>query len=287
MPMLFPPRFDFRSVFRATLVAVLLIPLAGVSVAGADGVSRAGKLASGHEDAVITVKAITRISIMVGGKEVSKTEDAVETPATIIDPSGLAVLSSSRIDPSKLYKQIIDKLKSGQEQAKFEVQTTISDIKMLTAGGDELPAKLVMRDKDMDLAFVKPAKAPASPMPWLDLSDSSKPDMLSRVVILTRLGKPAGYIPSLSLYRVEAVIKKPSVFYMTDQNIMQGKLGAPAFTLDGKPAGIVVLRFNNVGQKISSMDRIFYGLDGFGMFPVIIPSAQVLSEAKHILSTKK
>lgn len=273
--------------FFSVLFAAVIFSFAGVSAALADSASSAAGLISGHADAVVTLKAISKISLVVSGKEANKTEDEVETTATVIDPSGLAVLSSSRIDPSKLYKDIIEKLKSGQEPAQFDVQTDISDIKMLMADGTEIPAQLVMRDKDLDLAFVKPVKAPAKPMAWLDLSSASKPDLLDGIIVLTRLGKPAGYIPSLSLYRVEAIIKKPSVFYVTDQNVMQGKLGAPAFTLDGKPAGIVVLRFSSTGQKISSMDRLFYGLDGFGMFPVVIPAEQVLSEAKQAMETKR
>lgn len=237
-------------------------------------------------DVVVTAKIITRMRVVVEGREMSKADNEIEAAATIIDPSGLAVLSNSSVDPARVYKEMLKQARSeGDGLPKFNVETEISDIKMLLPDGTELPAKIVMKDSDLDLAFIRPVTKLDKPVHALDLSKASKPNILDNIVILTRLGTVAGRTPSVSMHRIEAIIKKPRTFYVIDQDVFQGKLGAPVFSLDGKVAGIFLLRVAGSEQKGSFISNAL-GINTYGMMPVILPSEEIAAIAKQALEIK-
>lgn len=237
-------------------------------------------------DVVITAKVVTRLRVIVEGREMNKTDNEIETVATVIDPSGLAVLSSSSIDPARIYREVLKQARTeGEGMPKFNVETEISDIKMLLPDGSELSAKIVMKDSDLDLAFIKPVTKLDKPVHALDLSRESKPDILDNIIILTRLGTVAGRIPSVSMHRIEAIIRKPRTFYVIGQDIFQGKLGAPVFSLDGKVVGIFLLRVTRSEQKSSFISNIL-GVNTYGMMPVILPSEEIAAIAKQALEIK-
>ena len=41
------------------------------------------------------------------------------------------------------------------------METEVNDIKILLEDGAEVPAEIVLRDKDLDLAFIRPKAKPA------------------------------------------------------------------------------------------------------------------------------
>lgn len=232
-------------------------------------------------DVVITVKAVTNLRVIVQGREVSKSDNEIEAVATIIDPSGLAVLSNSTIDPTRVYSEIFKQAKTGAE-GMSKLETEITDIKMLLPSGKELSAKVVMKDSDMDMAFIMPTTKLDKPIHALDLSKESTPDILDNIVILSRLGKIAGRIPSISVHRIEAIIKKPRIFYVIDQNVLGGKLGTPVFSMDGKVIGIFLLRVVQSEQKGSLLSTTL-GINTFGLMSVILPTGEVKEIAKQAL----
>ena len=72
------------------------------------------------------------------------------------------------------------------------MESELSDVKIVLDDGTEVPAEVVLRDKDNDLAFIRPKTKPAAPMAALDLANSGKADILDQVISLTRLGSAAG-----------------------------------------------------------------------------------------------
>ena len=77
----------------------------------------------------------------------------------MVDPSGLTVLALSACDPSEMYQRMM-----GEDYPRTSVETEVTDMKILLDDGTELPAEIVLRDKDLDLAFIRPKTKPASPM---------------------------------------------------------------------------------------------------------------------------
>jgi S1-C subfamily serine protease len=153
---------------------------------------------------------------------------------------------------------------------------------MLLDDGKEVPAEIVLRDKDLDLAFIRPKTSLAAPLPALDLSKSAKVDVLDQVVALNRLGKAANRAYAASIERIAAIVQKPRLFYVPDSNLTQTSLGSPAFNLDGQVIGLFVMRAT---KSSGGMMGMMSGGTGF-MTAVIVPADDVLKAAKQAPPTK-
>src|SRR5437868_2938101 len=52
-----------------------------------------------NKDAIVSVKVVTATRYVMGGREMQKQENKTEVNATVVDASGLCVLSNSAADP--------------------------------------------------------------------------------------------------------------------------------------------------------------------------------------------
>ena len=86
----------------------------------------------------------------------------------MVDPSGLTVLALSACDPTEMYQRMMS-----EEASKFKLDIEVTDLKILLDDGTEIPSEIVLRDKDMDLAFIRPKTKPASPMAAVDLAKAA------------------------------------------------------------------------------------------------------------------
>ena len=119
-------------------------------------------------------------------------------------------------------------------------------MKILLTDGTEVPAEIVLRDKDLDLAFIRPKSKATSPMAAVDFSKSAPAQMLDEVITLNRLNSAAGRAYAASVERISAVIQKPRTFYIPDSTMTSTTLGSPAFALDGKIVGLMVMGCTSV-----------------------------------------
>lgn len=213
------------------------------------------------QNAVITTKIVM---------EMYEYERKMEALATIIDPSGLAVLSLSNIDPSAA---------SGLSSGTSGEEAKVKDVKMLMNDETEIPARVVLRDRDLDLAFIRPIEELKEPLFNIDLGDNALPEIMDQIVVLSRFGSIAGYVSAASLCRIQAVIEKPRVLYMPDPlaGLVSG-LGTPVFSLNGKVVGILLLRVKKSREMMSN--EMFRGMGGMDMLPVILPAQEVLDVVK-------
>jgi len=264
-------------VFPALAGAVLLL---GTVCAAADEPAEKGReILNKWQSSVVTVKLVVQMRAVVEGREGGKNERKGEVTGTIIDPSGLLAVSLFSADPNAY-----DSMMMGDEAPSFKMETDITDVKVRLSDGKELPAKIVLRDKDLDLAFVRLTQKPDKPLPAVDLSVKGELQVLDNLVILDRLGTVAGWSACVTLDRVQAIIQKPRRLYVPSASfidIMGGGLGCPAFTLDGKVVGLLVLRL--MPSAAGGMGSMFGGMGG--MLPVVLPSQDILEVAKQAPQT--
>ncbi len=275
-----------RAIFRVLPLAALLaagtLSLAGGASAG-DETKRPAAIAQAWGEAVVQVKVVMKYRVVMQGREIRKGESEIEALGTVIDPSGLTVLSNTNIDPTKTYADMLKKAKSGgEDMGNFDIESSFAEVRMMLPDGSELPARVVLRDKDLDLAFVRPSEKPAKPLIAVDLSKDGKPAMFDEVLFLGRMGVIGGRVPSASIFRVEAVVRKPRSYYLVDQNAVSGRLGSPAFTMDGKMVGILLLRAMETQEGgTGPLEMVFGGISRLGIYPVILPSDEVAAVARQ------
>src|SRR5882724_4078655 len=128
-----------------------------------------------HQHAVVTVQIVLKSKFSMSGRGGEANESRQDVTGTVVDPSGLAVLSLSATDPAQMLQSMFS---SSDEDSKLKMETELSDIKILLDDGTELPAEVVLRDRDLDLAFIRPKIKPSVPLLALDLSDSGKGEIL-------------------------------------------------------------------------------------------------------------
>jgi hypothetical protein len=175
-----------------------------------------------YQDALITVKLVVK---MRGGSQ----ENQLEVAGTVLTPAGLTVVSDFTSNPAALF------LGSGEDKS----ETT--DVKLVFRDAREVPAKFVLRDRELDLAFILPQEK-QSGLPHVNLEKGPVPAPLDELVFLYRLGKSLNRDVAVTVGRVDAVVKKPRTFVVPD--LLNGiqSLGSPVFDAAGRPVGVVVLR---------------------------------------------
>ena len=210
----------------------------GAGSAAADLATAGRQLAKDVGPAVVHVTAVIKISVegplaaAIGGSQEQKSEAL----ATIIDPSGLAVVAESALNPTVLMGNV--KI-MGQT---LKMSAALSDVKYRLADGTEIPAKVILKDEDLDLAFVAPAERISTEdkkkFAVINLKNAAaQPKLLDEFIQLSRLNEQLNYETTVRHGRITAVIRKPRTFYTGSSSI-----GAPVFTLDGKVLGLCMMR---------------------------------------------
>ncbi len=251
-----------RLVMGVWLACMLLARGAFAQSGTADEAAAARGISETSGGAVVALEVVLNLRMVFEGEEAEEHEQTNTSGATIIDPSGLAVCSLSEVDP--FYR-----IDSTDPTCRFESE--IRDLKLITPDGTEIPGEVVLRDRDLDLAFVRPSKAPEQPMVAIDLTRSAEAQMMDSVVVLGRLEEIGNRAPWASLDRVHAVIEKPRRLYVCSMNAWVAGLGCPAFNTRGDVLGITLLRALPKGTDVSR-DSI----------PVILPAKDIAEIAKQV-----
>jgi len=222
-----------QMIFRCALAGLLIAGL----TASADELADKGRaIFKKHQKAVVTVQVVLKTRFTMQGSAGQSGETRQDITGTVIDPSGLVVLSLTATDPSTVVQN------AAGNDARFKIETELSDVKILLEDGNEIPAEVVLRDKDLDLAFARPKTPLTTPMEALDFANSGKADILDDLVSINRLGNAAGRAYAANLERISAIVQRPRLFYVPEASMSTTTLGAPAFTPDGKVLGLFVMR---------------------------------------------
>jgi hypothetical protein len=257
---------------RLTCLCFLLVAV----TAHTDEVGEKGReIFQAHKSAVVTVEVVVKMKFSMPGMGSQEDESKSEVTGTVISPDGLTIVSLSETDPSALIKNMMAG-QAGMEN--MQMETEIRDVKILTVDGGEIPAEIILRDKDLDMAFIRPSEKPADPMDFVSLDNPGEPDYLDEFITINRLGKVARRVHALSVERIHAIVTKPRTFYLPGNDPTQSGLGSPAFTLDGKLIGIFLLRsIKNTGGSAMGM------LGGMqdNVMGIIIPTADIQDAASQ------
>ena len=214
-----------------TRILAALVAIGLLQVALADDIAEKGRAVfQKYKDTVVTVRVAVSVSDGSGSDD-----NGGWANGAIVDPSGLTVVALSFLDPTGIYAKLDDQ-NSPQPNVK------ITSLRIIFEDGNEVPATVVLRDNDLDLAFIRPIEPPKSPLPSVDLSNSAEPKLLDNVVILSQLGEVARRAHSAAIERIETVVDKPRHYFMVGAHRSDTILSAPVFTLEGQFIGIGAMR---------------------------------------------
>jgi hypothetical protein len=220
----------------------------------------ARKIFEHNKDSIVQVTGVAQIRLSAAsrpGLNLPEREDKVRADGTLVDAGGLVVLSLSAIDPSRL----IDgrDANSPMGPIKVDASATIKELEIILGDGTEIPATMVFKDSDLDLAFVRPKsdapEAKGVAFDPIDLAAAGSSQVADYTVSVTRLEEPFNNEAAMMPGQVSAVIERPRPFYLSS-NVVRG---CPTFTLDGKLLGIGIVRLSK----------------SQGQAPALVPAAEV------------
>lgn len=268
---------------RATLASLALATLCAGNAAAAPEVAPAApapqsdvRLAARralerYGPAVVTVRVVLKRRLIAQGRERGSAESQLEVAGTTLTAAGLTVVSDVTTNPSALSA-------SDDQDTRLDTETT--DVKILLRDGRELPARFVLRDADLDLAFLVPEEAGLK-LPFLDLSSDTAalPEALDDLIYLYPLARSLGRETGVVLDRVRGVSRKPRTFVASEIVLGMQSLGCPVFDGAGRALGLSVMRR---APRTSSAGGGFR--DVFDAFtPVVVTAADVQGVARQAL----
>lgn len=244
--------------FSANRVLVCASAILGATVLNAlpalcDAQSQmAQQLVKTRGASAVTLQIIVKMSAGdMGDNQAEREIDGV-----VLDASGLVVTTNTSIDPTAAYAAM-----SGDSGG---YSSKVVGVKILMADGSEVPAKVVLRDRDRNLAFLRPLTKPKKPFTSVGFARGATAQIGESVFILGRLGKNGGRQNSITTERLVSVISRPRLMYVVLPN-MYSALGNVVFNAAGQPLGLLTMR---IGMK--SQDT---------PLPIVIPAADILNIA--------
>ncbi len=207
-----------------------------------------------ESDSVSWVSITVRIEVSAGGRSFPPSERKLEALGTVLAPDGLTVLSLNKVDPTD---SILSRMRGPAD-----INVNYTEVLILRADGSEIKADFVLKDEDLDLAFIRPqleqpGKNDLLVFEYIDYNASITPPLetLDEVVSLGRLGRNLYRKPTLQRGWVNAVINKPRDYYVVE-NVTPGTpvfdqsgiwIGITAFRKEGgKPSGVITVPAKDV-----------------------------------------
>lgn len=256
----------------AALLSVIVLSVPSRPQAQADDRAAAREVVKRWQAAIVNVRVVLKTRMSMAGRELQSSDETVEAIGTVIDPSGLLVMSLGVLNPGAMMTRMMGGAMGGGGDQKMEITSEPADLKVRMPDGREIPARIVLRDEDLDLAFIRPAAKLDTPMVAVNLEDAATPALLDQVVVLSRLGRVGGWAPGAALHDIGAIIERPRTFFVLGSPA--ASIGVPAFLPNGRIIGLLTLRQIDAGR--AGMMSMMGGTESLGLLPVILPAADVL-----------
>jgi hypothetical protein len=250
------------------LVAAAALPVLFSATAPASELAqKARDIMTRSQDSLLTVSALSKMDMGGTGLpiRIAGLGDSQESSCggLVIDASGLTVVSYSALNPMEKLAGAIQ-IKMGDDGEGPKMKSELARIQMRLPDGSEVPARLVLKDKELDLAFLVPDPKEGDKLPPFSpvkLATATAKE-LDDVVVISRHGKELGYQPIVSVGQVTSVIRKPRAMYDLSAS---ARPGAPVFLPDGQLLGVTVT-FGRGGGGLMSIG---------GMEAVVLPNSEI------------
>lgn len=249
----------FRTIILAALVAA---PLAHASTGPLK--EKALALFASNKDSIVQLSATVEIEVTAGENPTKKEERKLEVIGTVINKDGLIVVPLSTLDVAAAVDGRT--VKTAQGSIKLSAKSSTKEVKIIMPDGTETAAKVVFKDADLDLAFVRPEKTEGVTFTPVDIANSAPLALQDDVIVLGRMGKDLNREPLVMTTEIIAMITKPRTF----GRIGTSCLGLPVFNAEGKFVGLGINRFS---AKSDESDQ------GPSAANVILPAADLIEAA--------
>lgn len=232
-------------------IAALLAATSSWSLnAAPDAQAVAGRaLVKRYADAIVSVELVVTLKIKLSdGREAPPREQRIEVNGTVISPSGLTVTTLGQVDP----QATLEALRAGSSGGRMTeiVGSEFKEVKLRLADGKEVPARFVLKDADLDLAFMAPessADTAGREFPYVKLEEIAEGNLLGDYFYVGRAAKIQQRVPLVRTTEIIGIVERPRRLYLMTEQLAQW-MGTPVFNAEGRVLGITLQHFAN-GQR--------------------------------------
>ena len=223
-------RGGFTRVLRCVATGVLVAGLPGGALAQDVLEGRLASLQKTYRDAVVQVQY--RQQVTTSTAEPAQEEELVTT-GLIVSAAGLVMVSTMIYEP---FTQVPHGIGIRFPATVSRLDASVSEARVITAGGDEYPARLLGRDPQANVAFMKfePAGSKLSTVRF----GKHEVSVGEQVAVVSFLPQPLGPGISVELSRVQALTGKPNRGFMLSTTVSD-PVGSLVSSLEGEPVGFL------------------------------------------------
>jgi hypothetical protein len=190
------------------------------------------------QKSVVTVRLV--VKLVAGGHD---SEQKIETSATVIDPSGLTVIPAAAADPAAMMRTMM-RSRPGSPEVKFE--SSVTEAMILLPDGTEIESDVVLKDADLDLAFLRPREGGRIFDAVLLKPGKGLPPVLDQIILVGRYGQDASRAAWSEIVRMRGIVKGPRTYGLVDSGGSDA-LGTVAYSADGTALGVFVTKTSGGG----------------------------------------
>ena len=237
---------------RTLIALALLVAGSPPALFGAqDAQAAAGReLVRRYADAIVSVELVVTLKVKLGdGREAPPREQRIEVNGTVISPSGLTVTTLGQVDPQATLEALRAGAGGGGRGPEI-VGSEFKEVKLRLANGTEVPARFVLKDADLDLAFMAPEATPENAsrqFSFVKLEEFTEGALLSDFYYVGRAAKIQQRVPLVRTSEVIGIVERPRRLYLLTEQAPQW-MGTPVFNAEGRVLGITLQHFAN-GQR--------------------------------------
>lgn len=246
--------------------------LAGPGSARGDAPAAAGgmtyeRLLGERAGTIVTIKFVLKMSGgMFGGED-----QEMEIFGTMIDPKGMVLASNTEL--GGIFSRF----------AGDEMKTTPTDIKVMVGDDTQgVEAKFIARDTELDLAWLQIEKPVEGGYAFVDLADSSTPELGDTLLSVHRLGKFFDRAAHVAEGKLGGMVKKPRSLLL-DATGGSLSFGLPVYDAGGKAVGVCALILPEQEEMQAMLGG---GMMGSGMRDLmngmILPASEVVAATKRV-----
>ena len=221
------------------LAAAIATPLRAAPEAEA---AAGRELVKRYADTIVGVELVVTLKVKMAGREQPPREQRVEANGTVISPTGLTVTTLADVDPQATFEAMRaaggEPLRGGVEI----VGSEFKEVKLRLADGREVPARFVLKDADLDLAFMAPeANEADKEYPHVKLDQATDGALMDSFYYVARAPKTLQRVPLVRRSEVMGIVERPRRLYLLTEQIP----ATPVFNAEGKILGISLRNFAN------------------------------------------
>src|SRR5205823_4386330 len=147
------------------------------------------------------------VKTSMGGRD---REQKFEVIGTVIDGNtGLTVLPAAAADPGAILRM----MSQGRPGAPERFESTVTETTLILPDGTEVESDMILKDPELDFAFVRPREPPKTPLDAVALkAGKGLPAPLDELILVGRYGRSVNRAAWVATTHVHAVVKGPRTF---------------------------------------------------------------------------